>query len=87
MAPNTTGHRQTDHLRIVGLIEAAAEFAVANLTPGGAFLTKAFQGGETGVLLASLKRDFAHVRHVKPKASRTDSSELYLLATGFRGRR
>jgi 23S rRNA (uridine2552-2'-O)-methyltransferase len=87
MAPNTTGHRQTDHLRIVGLIEAAAEFAVANLPPGGAFLTKAFQGGETAALLATLKRDFTHVRHVKPKASRTDSSELYLLATGFRGRR
>jgi 23S rRNA (uridine2552-2'-O)-methyltransferase len=87
MAPNTTGHRQTDHLRIVGLIEAAAEFALAVLEPGGAFLTKAFQGGETGALLALLKRDFSQVRHVKPKASRAESSELYLLATGFRGRR
>jgi len=86
MAPNTTGHRQTDHLRIVGLIEAATEFAVARLKPGGAFLTKAFQGGETSALLALLKRDFTRVRHVKPKASRAASSELYLLATGFRGR-
>jgi 23S rRNA (uridine2552-2'-O)-methyltransferase len=86
MAPNTTGHRQTDHLRIVGLIEAATDFAVASLRPGGAFVTKAFQGGETSVLLALLKRDFTRVRHVKPKASRAESSELYLLATGFRGR-
>jgi 23S rRNA (uridine2552-2'-O)-methyltransferase len=86
MAPNTTGHRQTDHLRIVGLIEAAASFALARLEPGGAFLTKAFQGGETGALLDLLKRNFARVRHVKPKASRAESSELYLLATGFKGR-
>jgi len=86
MAPNTTGHRQTDHLRIVGLIEAAADFAFEVLAPGGAFVTKAFQGGETGALLARLKRNFAHVRHVKPKASRAESSELYLLATGFKGR-
>jgi len=86
MAPNTTGHRQTDHLRIVGLIEAAADFALEVLAPGGAFVTKAFQGGETGALLARLKQNFAHVRHVKPKASRAESSELYLLATGFKGR-
>jgi len=86
MAPNTTGHRQTDHLRIIGLIEAAAAFALETLTPGGAFLTKAFQGGETGALLTLLKRNFARVRHVKPKASRAESSELYLLATGFKGR-
>jgi len=86
MAPNTTGHRQTDHLRIVGLIEAAMDFAGQVLPPGGAFLTKAFQGAGTGVILDRLKRDFAHVRHVKPKASRSGSSELYLLATGFRGR-
>ena len=86
MAPNTTGHRQTDHLRIVGLIEAAAEFALRVLRPGGAFVTKAFQGGETGALLTLLKRNFAQVRHVKPKASRAESSELYLLATGFKGR-
>lgn len=86
MAPNTTGHRQTDHLRIVGLIEAAAEFSKTVLKPGGIFVSKAFQGGETSVLLADLKRHFAEVRHVKPRASRTDSSELYLLAKGFRGR-
>ena len=86
MAPNTTGHRQTDHLRIVGLIEAAADFAMDVLAPGGAFVTKAFQGGETGALLARLKRSFTQVRHVKPKASRAESSELYLLATGFKGR-
>ena len=87
MAPNTTGHRQTDHLRIVGLIEAAMDFALEALAPGGAFVTKAFQGGETGPLLARLKRNFASVRHVKPKASRSESSELYLVATGFRGLR
>ena len=86
MAPNTTGHRQTDHLRIVGLIEAAAEFAASVLPPGGVFVSKAFQGGETGALLAELKRHFADVKHVKPRASRLDSSELYLLARGFRGR-
>jgi 23S rRNA (uridine2552-2'-O)-methyltransferase len=86
MAPNTTGHRQTDHLRIIGLIEAAADFALEVLAPGGAFVTKAFQGGETGALLARLKQNFVHVRHVKPKASRAESSELYLLATGFKGR-
>ena len=86
MAPNTTGHRQTDHLRIVGLIEAAAEFALQVLEPGGVFVTKAFQGGETGNLLTMLKQNFALVRHVKPKASRAESSELYLLATGFKGR-
>jgi 23S rRNA (uridine2552-2'-O)-methyltransferase len=86
MAPNTTGHRQTDHLRIVGLIEAAALFATSVLKPGGVFVSKAFQGGETAVLLADLKRHFAEVRHVKPKASRLQSSELYLLARGFKGR-
>jgi 23S rRNA (uridine2552-2'-O)-methyltransferase len=86
MAPNTTGHRQTDHLRIIGLIEAAVDFTVGALKPGGAFLTKAFQGGETSSLLATLKSNFAEVRHVKPKASRPESSELYLLARGFRGR-
>jgi 23S rRNA (uridine2552-2'-O)-methyltransferase len=86
MAPNTTGHRQTDHLRIVGLIETAMDFALDVLAPGGAFVTKAFQGGETGPLLARLKQNFVQVRHIKPKASRAESSELYLLATGFKGR-
>lgn len=86
MAPNTTGHRQTDHLRIVGLIESAVEFAVAYLKPGGTFVSKAFQGGETAGLLALLKINFKEVRHIKPKASRSESSELYLMATGFRGK-
>jgi len=85
MAPNTSGHRQTDHLRIAGLIEAAATFAVEVLKPGGAFVSKAFQGGETASILKLLKAHFAEVRHVKPKASRAESSELYLVATGFRG--
>jgi 23S rRNA (uridine2552-2'-O)-methyltransferase len=85
MAPNTTGHRQTDHLRIMGLIEAAADFAAATLTPGGSFVTKAFQGGETGQVLEALKRRFALVRNVKPKASRAESSEVYIVATGFKG--
>jgi 23S rRNA (uridine2552-2'-O)-methyltransferase len=86
MAANATGHRKTDHLRIVGLAEAAADFARAVLAPGGAFVAKVLQGGTEGALLADLKRDFATVRHVKPAASRADSAELYVLATGFRGR-
>jgi 23S rRNA (uridine2552-2'-O)-methyltransferase len=86
MAANATGHRKTDHLRIMGLAEAAAEFARAVLAPGGVYLAKVLQGGTENTLLADLKRDFATVRHVKPAASRADSSELYVLATGFRGR-
>lgn len=86
MAANATGHKKTDHLRIMGLAEAAADFARAVLAPGGTFLAKVLQGGSEGALLADLKRDFAQVRHVKPAASRADSSELYVLATGFRGR-
>jgi 23S rRNA (uridine2552-2'-O)-methyltransferase len=86
MAANATGHRKTDHLRIMGLAEAAAEFAREVLAPGGAYLAKVLQGGTEGTLLADLKRDFAVVRHVKPAASRADSAELYVLATGFRGR-
>ncbi len=86
MAANATGHRQTDHLRIVALAELAVEFARVALAPGGFFLAKVLQGGTEGALLADLKRDFAVVRHVKPKASRADSAELYVLATGFRGR-
>jgi 23S rRNA (uridine2552-2'-O)-methyltransferase len=85
MAANTTGHKKTDHLRIMGLAEAAAQFAREILAPGGAFVAKVFQGGTENQLLADLKRDFATVRHVKPQASRADSSELYVLATGFRG--
>jgi 23S rRNA (uridine2552-2'-O)-methyltransferase len=85
MAAPSTGHRQTDHLRIMGLAEEALAFAVQVLAPGGAFLAKVFQGGSEKALLVLLKRDFANVRHVKPKASRAESPELYVLATGFRG--
>jgi 23S rRNA (uridine2552-2'-O)-methyltransferase len=85
MAANTTGHRKTDQLRIVGLVEIAAAFASEILNPGGAFLAKVFQSGADAELLAQLKRDFATVRHVKPASSRQDSSERYVLATGFRG--
>ncbi|MDB5513033.1 MAG: rRNA methyltransferase [Enterovirga sp.] len=85
MAANATGHRPTDHLKIMGLAEAAAEFARAVLDPGGAFLAKVLKGGTENTLLADLKRDFAQVRHLKPAASRPDSAELYVLATGFRG--
>jgi 23S rRNA (uridine2552-2'-O)-methyltransferase len=84
MAHNTVGHRQTDHLKIVGLIEAAAEFAAANLTPGGGFVAKTFQGGAAGEVLDRLKARFDEVRHVKPKASRSDSSEVYLVARGLK---
>jgi 23S rRNA (uridine2552-2'-O)-methyltransferase len=84
MAAPTTGHAGTDHLRIMGLAEAAAAFAVEVLAPGGAFLCKMFQGGTERALLDMLKRDFASVRHVKPPASRKESSELYVLATAFR---
>ncbi len=86
MAANTTGHKKTDHLRIIGLAEAAIYFAREILAPGGIFIAKVFQGGTENQLLADLKRDFAVVRHVKPAASRADSAELYVLATGFRGR-
>ena len=85
MASNATGHRQTDHLRIMALAEAAADFARQVLAPGGAFLCKVLQGGTEARLLAELKRDFSSVKHVKPPASRSDSAELYLLAQGFRG--
>lgn len=85
MAANTTGHKKTDHLRIVGLVELAAHFARQVLAPGGAFLAKVIQGGTEGTLLTDLKRDFVQVRHIKPAASRADSAELYVLATGFRG--
>ncbi len=85
MAAPTTGHTKTDHLRIMGLAETAAHFAADVLAPGGAFLCKVFQGGTERDLLDLLKRSFATVRHVKPPASRADSAELYVLATGFRG--
>jgi len=85
MAANATGHKKTDHLRIVGLVELAADFACEILAPGGSFLAKVIQGGTEHELLARLKREFTVVRHVKPRASRADSAELYVLATGFRG--
>jgi 23S rRNA (uridine2552-2'-O)-methyltransferase len=84
MAANATGHAKTDHLKIMALVEAAADFAREVLSPGGTFLAKVLQGGTEGALLAGLKRDFSSVKHVKPAASRADSAELYLLATGFR---
>jgi len=86
MAANATGHRKTDHLKTMALAEAAADFAREVLAPGGAFLCKVLQGGTQTQLLAALKREFVSVKHVKPAASRSDSAELYLLATGFRGR-
>ena len=85
MAAPTVGHTNTDHLRIMGLAETAAHFACDVLTPGGTFLCKVFQGGAEKSLLDLLKRAFTTVRHVKPPASRKDSAELYVLATGFRG--
>lgn len=85
MAANTTGHRKTDQLRLIGLVENAAAFAADVLNPGGTFVAKVFQSGADAELLAQLKRDFANVRHVKPASSRADSSERYVLAMGFRG--
>lgn len=85
MAANATGHKKTDHLKIVALAELAIEFACEVLAPGGSFVAKVLQGGTEGSLLTDLKRDFAVVKHVKPAASRKDSAELYVLATGFRG--
>jgi 23S rRNA (uridine2552-2'-O)-methyltransferase len=85
MAANATGHRQTDHLRIMALAEVAAQFAREVLAEGGTFVCKVLQGGTEAALLAELKREFESVKHVKPPASRADSAELYLLARGFRG--
>ncbi len=85
MAPNTTGHNATDHLRIIALAELALDFAVKVLAPGGAFVAKVFQGGSEKQMLAPMKQLFASVRHAKPPASRKESSELYVVATGFRG--
>jgi 23S rRNA (uridine2552-2'-O)-methyltransferase len=84
MAANTTGHRKTDHLRIIGLTEMAIEFTLDVLKPGGFFLTKLFQGGDTAVIITQLKQRFDVVRHVKPQSSRQDSAELYVMATGFK---
>jgi 23S rRNA (uridine2552-2'-O)-methyltransferase len=85
MAAPASGHRQTDHLKIMALCDAALDFARQVLKPGGSFLCKVLRGGTERELLEGMKRDFAAVRHVKPKASRSDSAELYVLATGFRG--
>ena len=85
MAAPATGHPKTDHLRIMGLAEAALDFGLQILAPGGFFLCKVLQGGTERALLDTMKRAFTTVRHVKPKASRADSAELYVLATGFRG--
>ena len=87
MAAHATGHRQTDHFQIMGLAEAALEFARRVLEPGGTFIAKMLRGGTEAQLLAELKRDFASVRHVKPKSSREDSAEFYVVAMGFRGDR
>jgi 23S rRNA (uridine2552-2'-O)-methyltransferase len=87
MAAPATGHRQTDHLRVVALVEAALDIAEGVLVHGGTFLAKVFQGGAGQELGARLKRSFAKVSHVKPKASRAESPEVYVLATGFRGGR
>jgi 23S rRNA (uridine2552-2'-O)-methyltransferase len=87
MAPNTTGHAATDHVRIVALAELALAFATDMLAPGGAFVAKVFQGGAERAMLAEMKAAFTTVRHAKPPASRKESSELYVVATGFRGGR
>jgi 23S rRNA (uridine2552-2'-O)-methyltransferase len=85
MSPATSGHGQTDHIRIMALAEAAVDFALRHLAPGGVFVAKVFSGGTELHLLAQLKKAFAAVRHVKPPASRKDSAEIYVVATGFRG--
>lgn len=85
MASPATGHRPTDHLRVIALVEAALDLAEDVLKPEGTFLAKVFQGGAGGELVSRLKRSFAKVQHVKPKASRPESPEVYVLATGFRG--
>ena len=85
MAANTVGHKQTDHLRTMGLVETAAHFAIEHLAPGGAFVAKVLAGGTDTDLLALLKRHFATVKHAKPPASRKDSSEWYVIAQGFKG--
>lgn len=86
MAANTVGHKQTDHLRTMGLVETAADFAIQTLAPGGTFVAKVFAGGTDTELLGLLKRRFASVKHAKPPASRKDSSEWYVIAKGFKGR-
>jgi 23S rRNA (uridine2552-2'-O)-methyltransferase len=86
MAANTVGHTQTDHLRTMGLVEAAAHFAIETLKPGGVFVSKVFAGGTDRELLTILKKHFTTVKHAKPPASRKGSSEWYVVAQGFKGR-
>ncbi len=86
MAASSTGHRSTDHLRIMSLLEVAVHFAKEVLKPGGVFVGKVLQGGTENELLTALKKDFKVVKHAKPPASRADSAEVYVVATGFRGR-
>jgi 23S rRNA (uridine2552-2'-O)-methyltransferase len=86
MAANTVGHQQTDHLRTLGLAEAAAQFAIEVLAPGGAFVAKVFQGGTDRALLTLLKQNFTTVKHGKPASSRKGSPELFVVAQGFKGR-
>ncbi len=86
MAANTVGHKQTDHLRTMGLVETAVDFAIQTLAPGGAFVAKVFAGGTDPELLTLLKRNFTTVKHAKPPASRKGSSEWYVIAQGFKGR-
>ena len=85
MAASASGHRPTDHLKIMALCEAAIEFAVNVLAPGGSFVAKVLKGGTENELLAMMQRHFRSVRHAKPKASRQDSAEAYVVATGFNG--
>ncbi len=85
IAPNTIGHKQTDHLRIMAVVEAAYHFSCEVLKPEGVFIAKVFQGGAQNTLMAQMKKDFKVIKHIKPKASRKESSEQYLVATGFRG--
>lgn len=85
MAPNASGNQNLDHIRIMVLVEAAFQFACEVLKPGGVFVAKVWQGGAESGLLAEVKKHFSSVKHVKPKASRQDSAETFLVATGFRG--
>lgn len=85
LAPNTTGHKQTDHLRIMAVVEAAYYFAKETLRPDGLFIAKVFQGGAQNTLLAEMKKDFTTIKHIKPPASRKESSETYMIAIGFKG--
>lgn len=85
MAPNTIGHKQTDHIRIMAVVEAAYYFAIEVLKPEGAFLAKVFQGGAEDTLLREMKKHFKTVKHIKPPASRKESAEQYVVALGFKG--